>query len=96
MKDIECAEKQLVSCAEREQDGPHVVVPHDRIGREICDFVRALSLQEGGVHLDPVAGDVQGYQDLEGEEVGGIEVTQDYNQTRSGTPVRRGSSRRLK
>ena len=45
-----------------------------------------VSLLEGGVHLDPVTGDVQCYQELEQEEVGRVEVAQDHYETRRSNP----------
>ena len=48
--------------------------------------MRALSSQERAVHVDPVAGDVQSYQQLEDEEIGWIEVGQNYIQNSGRTP----------
>ena len=46
-------------------------------------------MQERGVHLDPVTGNVEGYHHLEEEEVGRVEVAQNHYQACSGTSVAR-------
>lgn len=40
---------------------------------------------EGGIHLDPVTGYVQGYQELEKEEVSWVEIAQHHYQAGSST-----------
>ena len=67
MENVERGKEELVGGTECKQNGTHVVESHERIGREVGHFVRRLSLYEGGVHLDPVAGDVQRYHYLEEE-----------------------------
>ena len=69
VEDVERAEKELIGSTECEQNWSHVVEPHDGIGREISDLVGGISCLKRGVHLDPVTGDVQGYQELEHKQV---------------------------
>ena len=84
---VERREEQLIGSTECEQNGSHVVESHEGVGREVSDLVRRIPLDEGGVHLYPVAGYVQGHHQLEQEEVGGVEVAQDQNQTCCRTPT---------
>lgn len=74
MEDVEWGKEELVGTTEREENGTHVVKPHQGVGWEIRHFVRRISLKERGVHLNPVAGDVESYQELKYEEVGWVEV----------------------
>lgn len=45
-------------------------------------------MQQGRVHLDPVAANVQGYQHLPQEDPGGVEEAQHTDEAGGGTPIR--------
>ena len=74
VENVEWAEKELIASTEGKENRSHVVEPHDGVRGEVGDLVGGVSQLEGGVHLDPVTGDVQCYQELEQEEVGRVEV----------------------
>ena len=74
-------EKSLMSDAKHTQHTRSIVEPHDRVGSEVGNLVRCLSVLQRGVHLYPVTGYVQSYQQLEQEEVGGVEIAQHHYET---------------
>ena len=86
VKHVEGAEKQFICRTKHKQNRSHVVEPHDRVGSEVGNLVRCLSMLQRGVHLYPVTGYVQSYQQLEQEEVGGVEIAQHHYETRGRTP----------
>ena len=74
MEHVEWDEKDFIPDAKNSENTWCVVEPHDGVRGEVGDLVGGVSPLEGGVHLDPVTGDVQCYQELEQEEVGRVEV----------------------
>lgn len=66
---------------------PAIVEPHDRIGREVSNFMCGLPMKQGHVHLYPMAADVQRHNRLPQQQPAWVEETEHKDKASSGTPV---------
>ena len=66
---------------------PHVVEPKEWVGREVCDLMAAVSVDQCTVHLYPMAADIKRHQQLEYNGVLRVELTENHEQTCCGASI---------
>ena len=79
----------IVTRAHGEEDPPVSVVElHPVVARGVDELVAGGALQQRGVNVEPVAGDVDGHGELEEEHGPGVEGGEGGQQAHGGAPVR--------
>lgn len=88
MHSVQRGEEGFIAQTHEEEHGPAGVVHvHDGVVAQINELVAGAPLQEGGVQVYPVSGNVDAHAQLEPEHVLGVEVAERYEQTHGAAPV---------